>query len=114
MKKSIFFLSALLLLLCACGGDDANQKASFMLSEARFALSCKQYSQARDSILALRQKYPTAIQVRKQAILLLDSIEMAVAADSLQYVQGEEWERLHIKQQFFERKLLEDKKKGAE
>ena len=115
MRKNILFLSALLLMLCACGGrDDANEKASRMLSDARVALRYNQYAEARDSIIAECQKYPTAIEVRKQAILLLDSIEMAAAADSMQNAQGEEWERLHIKQQFFERKLLEDKKKDAE
>ena len=103
-----------LLLLCACGGNDVNEKAAQMLSDARTAYFHKRYAEARDSILSLRQKYPTAIEARKQAILLLDSVEMSAAADSLQYVQGEEWERLHIKQQFFERKLLEDKKKDAE
>ena len=114
MKKNILFLSALLLLLGACGGDNTNEKAARMLSDARFALRYKHYADARDSIFSLRQKYPTAIEVRKQAILLLDSIEMAAAADSMQNAQGEEWERLNIKQQFFERKLLEDKKKDAE
>lgn len=114
MKKNVLTLLSLLLMLSACGSDDVNEKASRMLDDARFALRAKHYSEARDSIMALRQKYPTAIQARKQAILLLDSIEMEEAADSLQYVQGEEWERLHVKQQFFERKLLEDKKKDAE
>ena len=85
-----------------------------MLSEARVALESGRYSEAKDSILSLRQQYPTAIEARKQAILLLDSIEMAAAADSLQYAEGEEWERLHVKKQFFERKLLEDKKKDTE
>ena len=113
MKKPILSILALLLMLCACG-DDANQKAFSMLSEARYLFHHGHYADAKDSIMALRQNYPTAIEVRKQAILLLDSIEMAAAADSLQYVQGEEWERLHIKQQFFERKLLEDKKKENE
>ena len=113
MKKHILSLSALLLMLCACG-NDINEKASRMLSDARFALKYGHYSEARDSILSLRQKYPTAIEVRKQAILLLDSIEMAAATDSMKNAQGEEWERLHVKQQFFERKLLEDKKKDAE
>jgi hypothetical protein len=112
--KKVFLIISSLLMLCACGGEDANQKAASMLSDARTALCHKRFSEARDSIFSLRQKYPTAIKARKQAILLLDSIEMAAAADSLQYVQGEEWERLHIKQQFFERKLLEDKKKDAE
>jgi len=113
MMKNILSFLALLLLLCACG-DDANQKASRMLSDARYLLNHGYFAEAKDSILALRQKYPTAIEVRKQAILLLDSIEMAAAADSMQYVQGEEWERLYVKQQFFERKLLEDKKKENE
>jgi hypothetical protein len=114
MKKNVLSLLALLLMLCACGSEDANQKASRMLSDARFALKYGHYSEARDSILSLRQKYPTAIEVRKQAILLLDSVEMTAAADSMRNSQGDEWERLHIKQQFFERKLLEDKKKDAE
>lgn len=113
MKNYLSILS-LLLMLCACGGNEANEKAARMLSDARFALKYGHYSEARDSILSLRQKYPTAIEARKQAILLLDSIEMTAAADSLKNAQGEEWERLHIKQQFFERKLLEDKKKDAE
>lgn len=113
MKNYLSILS-LLLMLCACGGNKANEKAAQMLSDARFALKYGHYSEARDSILSLRQKYPTAIEVRKQAILLLDSIEMTAAVDSLKNAQGEEWERLHIKQQFFERKLLEDKKKDAE
>lgn len=113
MKKNILSLFALLLMLCACS-DVVNQKAYDMLSSARYLFHHGHFAEAKDSILALRQKYPTAIEVRKQAILLLDSIEMAAAADSMQYVQGEEWERLHIKQQFFERKLLEDKKKENE
>ena len=85
-----------------------------MLDDARFALKYGHYAEARNLILSMRQKYPTAIPVRKQAILLLDSIEMTAAADSMKNAQGEEWERLHVKQQFFERKLLEDKKKDAE
>jgi hypothetical protein len=114
MKKNILSLVTLLLMLCACGGEDTNQKASRMLSDARYLLNHGHFAEAKDSILSLRQKYPTAIEVRKQAILLLDSIEMTAAADSMERAEGEEWERLHIKQQFFERKLLEDKKKEAE
>lgn len=114
MRKTIFSLSALLLLLSACGSDNTSENAARLLSDARIALRYKHYAEAKDSILSLRQKYPTAIEARKQAILLLDSIEMAAAADSMQNAQGEEWERLHIKQQFFERKLLEDKKKDTE
>lgn len=114
MKKNMLIILSLLLMLCACGGDSADKKASQMLTEARLALKYGHYSAAKDSILSMRSKYPTAIKARRQAILLLDSIEMAAAADSLKNAEGEEWERLHVKQQFFERKLLEDKKKEAE
>ena len=37
---------------------------------------------------------------------------MNAAADSLKLVTGEEWERLNVKRQFFERKLKEDLKKA--
>jgi len=112
--KNFLSILTLLFIVCSCGGNDVNEKAARMLSDARTALKYGHYSEAKDSILSLRQQYPTAIEARKQAILLLDSIEMIAAADSMQHAQGEEWERLHIKQQFFERKLLEDKKKDAE
>ena len=37
--------------------------------------------------------------------------EMNAAADSLSLVTGEEWKRLNVKKQFYERKLQEDLKK---
>ena len=42
---------------------------------------------------------------------LQDSIEMLAAKDSMGSATGEEWKRLSVKAQFFERKLQEDKKK---
>ena len=65
-------------------------------------------------MLSFRKKHPYAIQTRRQGILLLDSIEMMAAADSLTKAQGEEWERLSMKKKFFERKLQEDIKKAAQ
>ncbi len=82
-----------------------------MLKEARQALSGKQYNAARDTILSLRKRFPTAIEARKQAILLLDSVEMMAAQDSLQTADSAEWERLDIKMKFFQRKQHEDLKK---
>lgn len=104
------------------------------LVAARHALVAGNYDEARDSIMSLRKNTPFAFEARKQAILLLDSIELLAARDSLdalppsirqlhittptaddaiQIAKGnlplvDEYERLLVKVQFFERKLLED------
>lgn len=109
MRHILKFTVALALLAsCSSGYDD---KAADMLAQSRDALARKQYAAAKDTILSMRVRYPEAIEARKQAILLLDSIEMEAAADSMTGTTGDEWERLHVKKQFFERKLQEDKKR---
>lgn len=100
----------LTILLAACTEKTPEERASKMLREARYALHHHLYNEARDTIFSLRRNCPTAIEARRQAILLLDSIEMNAAADSLKLVTGEEWKRLNVKKQFFERKLQEDLK----
>lgn len=82
-----------------------------MLRKSRCLLVDERYDAARDSILSMRRRYPTALQARAQGILLLDSIEMLAARDSMGSATGEEWKRLSVKAQFFERKLQEDIKK---
>ena len=99
-------------ILTACGPSE-EQMAQQMLHQARVALRHKQYSEARDSILAMRAKHPTAISARRQGILLLDSIELQAATDSIARASGEEWERLDVKRRFYERKLQEDQKRAA-
>lgn len=106
---SVLFLLAVLLV--GCSKKTPDERAANMLREARYALHHHLYDEARDTIFSLRRNCPTAIEARKQAILLLDSIEMNAAADSLRLVTGKEWERLNVKKQFFERKLQEDLKK---
>lgn len=99
-----------LLLLAGCARQTPDERAASMLREARYALHHHLYAEARDTIFSLRRNCPTAIEARRQAILLLDSIEMNAAADSLRLATGEEWKRLNVKRQFFERKLKEDLK----
>lgn len=82
-----------------------------MLSEARAALQAKDYNAARDTIMSLRKRFPTAIEARKQGILLLDSVELFAAEDSLAQADSAEWERLDVKAKFFRRKLQEDFKR---
>ena len=112
--KKFFVLILVATLLAACSKETPEKRAALMLREARYALHHHLWNEARDTIISLRRNCPTAIEARRQAILLLDSIEMSAAADSLKLVTGEEWERLDVKRQFFERKLQEDLKKGLE
>jgi len=108
MKQLIILLAAVL--LAACSQKTPEERAALMLRDARYALHHHLWNEARDTILSLRRNCPTAIEARRQAILLLDSIEMNAAADSLRLVTGEEWKRLNVKKLFFERKLQEDLK----
>ncbi|MCR5433158.1 MAG: hypothetical protein K6F20_02045 [Bacteroidaceae bacterium] len=112
MSKKVLLALALMGLAACSSGNKEEQLASRMLGDARFALRHGHYDEARDSILSMRRQHPTALQARRQAILLLDSIEMAAAADSLKQAEGPEWERLDMKVKFFERKLQEDAKKN--
>lgn len=109
MKHQLILIAATL--LAACTQQKPEERAAEMLKEARYALHHHHYNEARDTIFSLRRDCPTAIEARKQAILLLDSIEMMAATDSLRLATGEEWKRLDVKRQFFERKLQEDLKK---
>lgn len=109
--KSIYVIF-LAIIMAACSSQPTpDESAAQMLSEARAHLAQKEYDAARDSILSMRQQYPTAIGARAQGILLLDSIELFAAQDSIQGTEGEEWKRLDVKVKFFQRKLQEDQKK---
>lgn len=110
MKPSLPLL-ALICASCATAPTTPEAGASAMLEKSRLHLQDGRYDAARDSILSMRRQYPTALQSRAQGILLLDSIEMLAAKDSMGSATGEEWKRLSVKAQFFERKLQEDKKK---
>ena len=103
--------TAILAATLASCGETTSDKAAGMLGEARRLLGERQYTAAKDTILSMRKRYPEAIGARRQGILLLDSIEMTAATDSLRHATGEEWERLDVKRRFFERKLMEDLKK---
>ena len=96
MKKSIFFLLALSV---ACNHQPSDEEmGQRMLSEARNAYIEHDYAAARDTILSLRKRYPMALETRRQAILLMDSIELMDA-------QGDT-----LKVEFFRRKLEHDRK----
>lgn len=109
-------------LLVACGGktqaeqnrEVAEREGALLLGKARQALRADDYEQARRFVMALRSDQPLALDARRQAILLLDSIELRAAKDSIHFLEGEDWERINMKVQFYERKLREDVKHYGE
>ncbi|MBQ0021185.1 MAG: hypothetical protein KBT39_11785 [Bacteroidales bacterium] len=96
-----------------------------VLAQARSLCQSGRLDEARDSIMSLRTNYPYAIDARRQAILLLDSVELFAATDSLATLEqthsqqsvpnyGAEHERLDMKVQFFMHKLQNDQQKRNE
>ena len=78
-------------------GDDEQGYA--MLEQARTLMKEGNNAAARDTILSLRKRFPRAIEARRQAILTLDSVELADAT----LLQDT------LKLEFYRRKLQFDK-----
>lgn len=100
MMKPTVALAALFCVLVLTGCErkpDDEQQGQQMLTQARYAYIEHDYDAARDTILSLRRRFPMALEARRQAILLMDSIELMDA-------QGDS-----LKTEFFRRKLEHDK-----
>ena len=85
MRKTLYALLALPLLACACtnGTDKVEKEATDMLNTARSLMISGNYAQARDTILSMRKRCPTALEARAVGIIVMDSIELLEAQDSL-------------------------------
>lgn len=88
MRKLSFgkcFVVASLLVsgLCSCG-KSSTEEATDLLDNARAAMLASDYNKARELIDSLRATYPREFDVRRAAILVADSVELAEAKDSLQ------------------------------
>ena len=68
---------------CTAKNEVSDAPAADMLEEARTLMEKKEFSAARDTILSMRQRYPQALDVRRAAILTLDSVELLAARDSV-------------------------------
>ncbi len=80
--------------------ENEEQAGMKMLEKARNQLGKSDTEAARNTIMDLRKQYPLAIEARKQAILTLDSIELAAA----------KLENDTLKVQFYQQKIIFDKK----
>lgn len=104
MNRHIYIIgktAALLLSLgfaVSCGKPQPTdeEQGAQMLTEARTLYAQGQYAPARDTIVSMRRRFPLAIEARKAAILLMDSLELQLAEDDT------------LKQEFFRRKLEHD------
>ena len=117
----LLFVATLLLSGCF----EKRSEAYDYLDKARNAMALRRYDVARDTIFAMRRRFPEAIEARRQGILVLDSIELQAANDSLDALRvvpkglsvreerahNEEFKRLEMKVKFFQRKLSEDLEK---
>lgn len=102
MKKLIFWnvpatVALLIAMLSGCTSQTQDNASSspkvaayFLLEEARNAMIAAEYDRARCLIDSLRSTYPREFDVRKAAILVADSIELAEATDSLQMAESQE------------------------
>lgn len=59
-----------------------------MLSSARMLMAQKNYLAAKDSILAMREKFPKAFNARTEGIIVMDSIELLQTQDSLAIIDS--------------------------
>lgn len=73
------------ILLFSCSNQDKNpeEEGKRLIQAARTHMLSAQYKEAKDSILLIRQEYPTAFNARATGIIVLDSIELLEAQDSL-------------------------------
>ncbi len=96
MKKCLII--PIIGLVWACAKEPSPEEmGQQMLNQARSAYARGEYAAARDTILSLRKRFPTAIEARRQAIFLMDSVEYQLA-------EGDS-----IKAEFYRRKLEHDK-----
>lgn len=85
MKPLYFFLTIGLCTLSACHKKpNAEEQGQCYLKSARAALKANQITEAANFVDSLRRKVPTALNAREEAILLMDSINLADAQRATQ------------------------------
>ena len=84
MRKTLYaLLFPLAILACTDKEGKTETEAEGMLEKARTLMIAGDYPAARDSILSMRKKYPTAFGARSAGIIVMDSIKLLESQDSL-------------------------------
>ena len=108
MRKTLYAL-LLPILICSCSDKEAQTgaQAGRMVNDARTLMKEGDYPRAKDSILAMRRRFPTAFEARATGIIVLDSIELLAAQDTLAMMDS----TLRAEQDIL-RELEETKRRG--
>lgn len=88
--KNILYIVLSLAAACACNpkGSDAESEAGRMLGTARHLMKAQDYKAARDTVESMRKRFPTAFDARTEGIIVMDSIELLEAQDSLAIIDS--------------------------
>lgn len=83
--KNILYIVLSVTIACACSSPttDTEKEATRMLDTARQLMKTQQYNAARDTVESMRKRFPTAFNARTEGIIVMDSIELLEAQDSL-------------------------------
>lgn len=84
-KYAIILIAAFAVISCSNGQQE---KAEKMLEQARRQFENKEYNNALRSIDSLRNIYPNAIEVRKQALKLYQNISLKQAQEELAHTDS--------------------------
>ena len=108
MRKTLYTL-LLPIIVCSCMGqeDKEEEYAGRMLDAARTLMTEGNYVAAKDSILAMRETFPTAFKGRATGIIVMDSIELLAAQDTLAIMDS----TLRAEQEIL-KKLESEKRRG--
>lgn len=90
MKKTLYILLFPLVACLSCTHQEENveEKADMILNTARILMKDGNYVAAKDSILTMRQRFPKAFNARTAGIIVMDSIELLEAQDSLAFMDS--------------------------
>jgi ABC-type uncharacterized transport system auxiliary subunit len=78
MMKKIIILAAAIAVLAACSAND-DEKAEKLMQQIEQLYEQKQYSATLDSIEALRNQFPKAVESRKRALVIWNDASLQMA-----------------------------------
>ena len=94
--------------LSSCSGNDAQKAAEDMLEQAEKYFSEGRYDRAKIAIDSLRKVYPGAVETRKKALTLFQSISLKEAQEDLA-ITDSILQRLTLDYKYIKDKVEKDK-----
>lgn len=87
--KKIFLLLSVAALLCVSCGRNMERKAQALLEEARQAYNVQDYGKSKLMLDSIRNTYPKAFKVRREALKLGRDVEMGEQRRSMEFYEKE-------------------------